>query len=136
MKCILILGSKKDIDHAKKITDALDSFSLAWEQHVASAHKQAKEALAILDAHKDEPVIYITIAGRSNALSGFLAGNSDKVTIACPPFADKTDMLVNIHSTIQMPSNVPVMTILEPENVALAVKRIGELYREMPMRQN
>ena len=127
MKCIIILGSTKDEPHAKKITDELDLFGIAWEQHVASAHRQAREALAILDKYKDQKVIYITIAGRSNALSGFVAGNSDKVTIACPPFADKTDMLVNIHSTIQMPSDVPAMTILEPRNVAVAVKRMIEL---------
>lgn len=127
MKAILILGSEKDNEHAKKITDALEKQSLEWEQHVASAHKQAKEALEILEKYKNEPVVYITIAGRSNALSGFVAGNSDKVTIACPPFKDKADMMVNINSTIQMPSNVPVMTVLEPGNVALAVKRIAEL---------
>jgi len=33
-------------------------------------------------------------------------------------------MLVNIHSTIQMPSNTPVLTVLDPGNCALAVKRI------------
>ncbi len=124
---ILILGSDKDSEHAKKITDALDGFHIPHEQYVASAHKEAAKALQILETYKNERVVYITIAGRSNALSGFVAGNSGKVTIACPPFADKTDMLVNIHSTIQMPSNVPVMTILEPANVALAVKRMVEL---------
>ena len=127
MKCILILGSTKDEPHAKKITDELNIFGIQWEQHVASAHKQAKDALAILEKYKDGKVIYITIAGRSNALSGFVAGNSDKVTIACPPFADKTDMLVNIHSTLQMPSDVPVLTVLEPRNVALAIRRIADL---------
>jgi len=127
MKIILILGSASDADHAKKITDKLIEYNIAFEQHVASAHKQAPEALALLEKYKNEKVIYVTIAGRSNALSGFVAGNSNKVTIACPPFADKTDMLVNIHSTLQMPSNVPVMTILEPANVALAIKRISEL---------
>ncbi len=127
MKCILLLGSTKDEAHAKKITDALDELGIAHEQYVASAHKQAREALAILDKYKNEQVIYITIAGRSNALSGFVAGNSDKVTIACPPFSDKADMMVNLNSTIQMPSNVPVMTVLEPVNVALAVKRMIDL---------
>ncbi|MCX6779709.1 MAG: 5-(carboxyamino)imidazole ribonucleotide mutase [Candidatus Magasanikbacteria bacterium] len=129
MKVILILGSNKgaDIEHAKKITDELEKFGIAWEQFSASAHKQAREALAILDKYQDEKVVYVTIAGRSNALSGFVAGNSTKVTIACPPFMDKLDMMVNINSTLQMPANVPAMTILEPANVALAIKRINEL---------
>lgn len=127
--CVILLGSDKDEPHALKITSALDSLNIPWEQHVASAHKQAREALEIIENNKDKSVIYITIAGRSNALSGFVAGNSNKVTIACPPFQDKTDMLVNIHSTIQMPSKVPVMTILEPENVALAILRITNLQK-------
>ncbi len=128
IKALLILGSAKDEDHAKKITEALTEYKIPYEQYVASAHKEADKALQILEKYKNERVVYITMAGRSNALSGFVAGNSNKVTIACPPFADKTDMLVNIHSTIQMPSNVPVMTILEPANVALAVKRMIELF--------
>lgn len=127
MKTILIMGSTSDADWAKKITDKLDEYKIEHEQHVASAHKQAPEALAILDKYKNEAVIYITIAGRSNALSGFVAGNSDKPVIACPPFKDKEDMIINIHSTLQMPSNVPVMTILDPGNCALAVKRIINL---------
>ncbi len=127
MKTVLILGSSSDEPHAKKITDKLTEYGINFEQHVASAHKQATEALAILAKYKNDQVIYVTIAGRSNALSGFVAGNSNKVTIACPPFADKLDMLVNINSTLQMPSNVPVMTILDPGNVALAIKRIIEI---------
>ena len=81
--------------------------------------------VVILENNKDEnDVIYITIAGRSNALSGFVAANSQFPTIGCPPFSDKTDMLVNIHSTLQMPSNTPVLTVIDPSNCALAVKRI------------
>jgi len=123
-KAILVMGSDKDEAHAKKITDKLTELGIDYEQHIASAHKQAKELLEILDKYKDHKVIYITIAGRSNALSGFVAGNSDKVVIACPPFTDKLDMMVNINSTLQMPSLVPVMTILDPQNTALAVNRI------------
>lgn len=121
------MGSTSDEAWAKKITDALDESNIKHEQHVASAHKEAQKGLEILEQYKDESVIYITIAGRSNALSGFVAGNSTKPVIACPPFKDKEDMMINIHSTLQMPSKVPVMTILEPGNVALAVKRIIDL---------
>jgi 5-(carboxyamino)imidazole ribonucleotide mutase len=121
------MGSKSDEPHAKKITDKLDELGVKWDQHVASAHKQAPEALEILNKYKEDAIIYITIAGRSNALSGFVAGNSNKVVIACPPFKDKNDMAVNIHSTLQMPSNVPVLTVLDPKNAALAVERIMQL---------
>ena len=125
MKTIVIMGSTSDEPHAKKITDKLDEYGIAWEQHAASAHKQPLKVLDILRTNENEKdIVYITIAGRSNALSGFVAANCEFPTIGCPPFSDKTDMLVNIHSTLQMPSNTPVLTILDPENCALAIKRI------------
>ena len=125
MKAVLIMGSTSDEHHAKKITDKLNDYGINWEQHAASAHKQPLKVLDILDANKDkEGVVYITIAGRSNALSGFVAANSEFPTIGCPPFSDKSDMLVNIHSTLQMPSKTPVLTVIDPGNCALAVKRI------------
>ena len=125
MKTVIIMGSTSDEHDAKKITDKLDAYGIQWEQHAASAHKEPRKVLDILDSNKNEKdLVYITIAGRSNALSGFVAANSDFPTLACPPFSDKTDMLVNIHSTLQMPSNTPVLTVLDPGNCALAVKRI------------
>ena len=125
MKAVLIMGSSSDEDHAKKITDGLDEHGVNWEQHVASAHKQPRKVPEILDAHaEEESVVYATIAGRSNALSGFVAANSGFPTLGCPPFSDKADMLVNIHSTLQMPSKTPVLTVIDPGNCALAVKRI------------
>ena len=125
MKAVLIMGSTFDEPHAKKITDKLDDYGISWEQHAASAHKQPLKVLEILKNNEsDKDLVYITIAGRSNALSGFVAANSEFPTIGCPPFSDKADMLVNIHSTLQMPSNTPVLTVIDPGNCALAVKRI------------
>ena len=125
MKAVLIMGSTFDEPHAKKITDKLDEFEISWEQHAASAHKQPLKVLEILNNNKEEKdIVYITIAGRSNALSGFVAANSEFPTLGCPPFSDKAAMLVNIHSTLQMPSNTPVLTVIDPGNCALAVKRI------------
>ncbi|MDG2397989.1 MAG: 5-(carboxyamino)imidazole ribonucleotide mutase, partial [Candidatus Marinimicrobia bacterium] len=125
MKTVIIMGSTSDEPHAKKITNKLDEYGITWEQHAASAHKQPLKVLEILTSNKDEKdIVYITIAGRSNALSGFVAANCEFPTIGCPPFSDKTDMLVNVHSTLQMPSSTPVLTILDPGNCAIAVKRI------------
>ena len=125
MKVIIIMGSTSDEPHAKKITDKLDEYNISWEQHAASAHKEPTKVLEILDSNSSEKnILYLTIAGRSNALSGFVGANSSFPTLACPPFLDKTDMLVNIHSTLQMPSNTPVLTVLDPGNCALAIKRI------------
>ena len=125
MKTIIIMGSTSDEPHAKKITNKLDEYKISWEQHAASAHKEPLKVLKILEDNKNSTnIVYVTIAGRSNALSGFVAANSNFPTIGCPPFSDKSDMLVNIHSTLQMPSNTPVLTVIDPGNCALAIKRI------------
>jgi len=125
MKTIIIMGSTSDEPHAKKITNKLDEYKISWEQHAASAHKEPLKVLKILEDNKDNKnIVYVTIAGRSNALSGFVAANSNFPTIGCPPFSDKSDMLVNIHSTLQMPSKTPVLTVIDPGNCALAIKRI------------
>ena len=72
------MGSTSDEPHAKKITDKLDEYGIEWEQHAASAHKQPLKVIEILEANKEKNnIVYITIAGRSNALSGFVAANSE-----------------------------------------------------------
>ncbi|MFA7539962.1 MAG: AIR carboxylase family protein [Sphaerochaetaceae bacterium] len=127
---VIIMGSVVDKGHAEKISSELKKLGIEEQMHVASAHKQPREVLEIIDSYKGKNrVVFITIAGRSNALSGFVAANTNFPTLACPPFVDKLDMLVNIHSTLQLPSNVPVLTVLEPANAALAVKRIFDLTR-------
>ena len=99
------------------------------ESYIASAHKNTRHVLQLIEKYnKDQRnVVWVTVAGRSNALSGVVAANSNDPVIACPPFSNKTDMMVNLHSTLQCPSNVPVMAILEPINVALSIKRIFNL---------
>jgi len=125
---VIVMGSEADRQHAEKITNALEGYPAKTSVYVASAHKQPLRVLEIIQSYASETaVVFITIAGRSNALSGFTAANTAFPVIACPPFADRTDMMVNIHSTLQMPSNVPVLTILDPTNAALAVKRILDL---------
>ena len=97
--------------------------------YVASAHKETKKVLGILEYYEERggKIVWITVAGRSNALSGVVASNSKYPVIGCPPYKDKDDMMVNINSTIQCPSKVPVMTILEPGNVALSIRKIFDL---------
>ena len=125
MKAVLIMGSTSDQPHADKITSVLDTLGVEHEVHAASAHKNPERVLEIIRSFGEkDSVVFVTIAGRSNALSGFVAANSNFPTLGCPPFSDKADMLVNIHSTLQMPSNTPVLTVIDPGNCALAVKRI------------
>lgn len=125
MKAYILMGSTADQPHADKIAAALTEQGVAHEFFVRSAHKDPVGVFNFVKAKTDEKaLVFVTIAGRSNALSGVVAANTEHPVLACPPFADKTDYLVNIHSTLQMPSGTPVLTVLDPGNCALAVARI------------
>ena len=106
MKIVFIIASPSDEPWADKIKQHLKKWELDTVTHMASAHKVPERVFSIIEEHnKEKDLVYVTIAGRSNGLSGVVAANSVHPVIACPPFADKTDMLVNIQSTLQMPSD-------------------------------
>lgn len=121
----VLLGSESDREHAKKITDELDKFGVAYEVRVISAHKVPELCVEYIKAtNKKEDVVYITCAGRSNGLSGVISGSAIHPVIACPPFSDKADYLANIHSSVLMPTETPAMTVVDPKNAALAAVKI------------
>lgn len=121
-----LLGSKVDLDHAKAIAKVLDDYGVKYEIYVSSAHKVPEKTLEIINKfnEKKETVVWVTMAGRSNALSGLVAANSHFPVIACPPFKDYADYLANIHSSLQMPGETPAITVVDPKNAGQAVVRI------------
>ena len=122
----ILMGSKIDEAHARKIAEYLEEFDVKTELYIASAHKVPELVLDIVnDFNKSgEDLVYITIAGRSNGLSGVVAANAIHPVIACPPFKDKSDYLANIHSTLLYPSDTPSMAVIDPQNAAMAAIRI------------
>jgi len=122
----ILMGSKADEDHARKIAEHLSAYGVKTELYVASAHKVPELVLDIVnDFNKSsDEIVYITIAGRSNGLSGVVAANSVHPVIACPPFKDRADYLANIHSSVMMPSDTPAMVVVDPQNAAMAALRI------------
>ena len=126
---LILAGSIKDSKHVEKIKSCLDEQNIYSINYYSSAHKNTKQVLSIIENYEKQnrTIIYVTVAGRSNALSGVVASNTRYPTIACPPFKDNLDLQTNINSTLMCPSKVPVMTILEPENVALSIKNIFNL---------
>jgi 5-(carboxyamino)imidazole ribonucleotide mutase len=119
-KVVIIAGSESDAAHVDKIVMALQDCE--YVVIYASAHREPLAVLKVLEDYKGS--IFITVAGKSNALSGMVACNCKDIVIACPPFADLTAYMVDIHSTLRMPSKVPVLTVVDPINCALAVARI------------
>lgn len=123
MDVVILMGSKSDFDFAKEIGDTLKDFNVDYAYRVASAHKTPQKVLKILEEYTN--VVYITVAGRSNALSGFVDANTTSPVIACPPYSSKFSGM-DVLSSLRMPSGVSPAVVLEPENAAmLAVKIIA-----------
>lgn len=125
----IVAGSTSDSKHVQKIGQELSKFNIPFHILYASAHKTPHRVLNYITKQEayNRPMVWITVAGMSNALSGVIAANTKYPVFACPPFEDKTDMMVNINSTLQMPSNVPVATILKPGNLAMFINKMYHL---------
>lgn len=121
----MIVGSKSDIEFSQRILDTLKSFDVKYDLRVASAHKTPKKLIKILEEYESTGThfIYITVAGRSNALSGFVDANTTFPVIACPPYSNKFSGS-DLYSSLRMPSGVCPLVILEPESAALAAIKI------------
>ena len=122
-KAVIIMGSKSDLEWCKKIKENLNKFGVDSVLRVASAHKVPMKCYEIIKEYEKENVVFITIAGRSNALSGFADAQTWCPVIACPPYSDKFAGN-DIYSSLRMPSSVASMTVLEPANAALAAAKI------------
>lgn len=122
---VILMGSKSDLEHAKKIADAAQPFGFEVVLRVASAHKTAAHALDILQKYETDPrpKVYVTIAGRSNALSGFTDGAVASPVIACPPTSEAFSG-ADIYSSLRMPSGIAPAVVLEPVNAALLAAKI------------
>jgi phosphoribosylaminoimidazole carboxylase PurE protein len=130
MLVVIIMGSPSDADFCTRIADALDDFGIPWETRIASAHKVPRELLELLEAYEADatPKVYVTVAGRSNALSGLVDAQVSAPVIACPPYSDKFaggDLL----SSLRMPSGVAPAVVLGPESAALLAAKMLALAR-------
>jgi len=121
----IVMGSPADLEHANKIKNILEKYDVKVELRVISAHKNGERVSELAQAFNQsiEPGAAIAVAGRSNGLGGALAFNMTIPVINCPPFSDKTDFMVNINSSLQMPSNTPAATVVDPKNAALLALR-------------
>ena len=122
-KAVIIMGSERDLEFCRDIAKHLKTLGVDYEFRVASAHKTPLKVLDILKEFEAEKVVYITVAGRSNALSAFVDANSSKPVVACPPYSDKYGG-VDIYSSLRVPSGIGLVVTIEPEGAAIATAKI------------
>lgn len=121
----ILMGSRSDLEHGRKIEAALTQLGIESELRVGSAHKTPGHVLEMISNYEadNRPKVYISIAGRSNALSGFLDAQVAAPVIACPP-PSNTFGGADIYSSLRMPSGVAPAVVLEPTGAALLAAKI------------
>jgi len=122
---VILMGSKADLAHAQAIAKAAEAFGIETRLHIGSAHKTPRHVLQILEGYESDPrpKVYITIAGRSNALSGFTDAAVSAPVIACPPPSEAFGG-ADVFSSLRMPSGVAAAVVLDPANAALLAAKI------------
>ena len=122
-RVVILMGSERDAEFCREIAKHLKEFSLDYVFRVASAHKTPEKVLEILKEYEKECVVYVTVAGRSNALSAFVDANTVKPVIACPPYSEKFGG-VDVYSSLRVPSGIGSVVTIEPEAAAIAAAKI------------
>jgi len=122
-KVIVIMGSERDMEFCREIGKFLKALGLNFLFRVGSAHKTPEKVLKTLKEYEEERIVYITVAGRSNALSAFVDANTTKLVIACPPYSEKFSG-ADVYSSLRVPSGVASLVTLEPEGAAIAAAKI------------
>ena len=103
----ILMGSESDREVAKKAETILEKLGVPYETKVLSSHRNHRELDKYVENSKAD--VFITIAGLSAALPGFVASLSTKPVIGVP-VSGKLN-LDAILSIVQLPSGVPVGTV-------------------------
>lgn len=126
---VIIMGSEGDEKYADLIASVIDKFDVDYAKRVGSAHKTPDHVLAIVryyDGLPNRRIGYITVAGRSDALSAFVDGASVNPVTAAPPYSEKyagQDVL----SSLRVPSGIGTAVCVEAEAAALHLIKIFAL---------
>lgn len=112
----IIMGSDSDLDVMGEAAKVLDSFEVAYEVRIISAHRTPD----VMDAYASEAKsrglkLIIAGAGGSAHLPGMTASHTPLPVIAVPVKRDNHDHEA-LWSNIKMPPGIPLATL--PENGA------------------
>lgn len=123
---LLITSDEADQPHTNKITSKLEERGIPYASYIGPPYTTPEKFMPLIDKYNQslEPVVCITVERENNALSGLLAANLRWPVITCPPSKDTSNYLENKQTWAQVPSSAPVLTVIDPDNAALAAEKI------------
>ena len=107
----VVMGSQSDWPIMSKAVDVLESFGVAFEQRVVSAHRMPDEWFEFASTARDRGLAAIIAgAGGSAHLPGMLAAKTTVPVLGVPVPTRHLDGHDSLFSIVQMPSGTPVAT--------------------------
>ena len=108
----ILMGSDSDLPVMRSTVEVLDSFSIAREVKIASAHRTPEATKAyIRDAEARGCAVFIAAAGLAAHLAGAVAATTTKPVIGVPLDAGPLTGMDALLATVQMPGGIPVGTV-------------------------
>ncbi|HLH95123.1 MAG TPA: phosphoribosylaminoimidazolesuccinocarboxamide synthase [Xanthobacteraceae bacterium] len=120
----IILWRGSESDKTDAFSAALGDLAHMMSVVTCSVHKQPVKAAGILErmAHEMPDTVVIAYIGRSNGAGPTLSAITNVPVVTVP--ASVKEFPEDVWSSLRAPSNVPVMTVLEPANAVLAALQI------------
>ena len=111
-KVAILIGSETDRPIIEKSKKYFDYFSIEFEIHVLSAHRNPSDVAEFCTKAKDNGYsILIGAAGMAAHLAGALKAHSTLPVLGVPLPGGILDGLDSLLATLQMPKGVPVATM-------------------------
>ena len=113
MKVVMIYGSANDQAFMQIGKDYLDEQSVAFEEHVLSAHRDLPELIEFLDnlENSGERAVILAIAGLAAALPGVVAVKTELPCIGVPVPGGPLNGIDALLSITQVPGGVPLASV-------------------------
>src|SRR5438105_8403316 len=105
----VVCGSRSDLSTLRGCFDVLDSYEIAWEASVISAHRQPEALhLYVAEAERAGTRVFIAAAGLAAHLPGVVASLTGRPVIGVPLDGGALGGADALYSVVQMPPCAPV----------------------------
>ncbi len=108
----ILMGSDSDLEVMREAEKRLDSFAVAYETRILSAHRTPKRAAEYAATAQQRGLEGIICgAGAAAHLAGAIAANTTLPVIGVPIDSSNLKGLDALLATVQMPAGIPVATM-------------------------
>lgn len=114
---VIVAGSDSDKNHLEKLVSALKMYEIPYQVRICSAHKSPQRLLELIEEYEGQALVWVAVAGGTDALSGTLAFHAHQPVISCPPDGLNQSCLTN-------PPGSSNATILNPKNAARFIAQV------------